>query len=70
MRERKPFLQIQSFNIMYPNEENMVVMLIKKRTEVNMGTEICQLPQKNLDYTENGRKKAFPANPKLQYHVS
>ena len=24
----------------------------------------------NFDYKENGRKKAFLANPKLQYHVS
>ena len=60
MVERKLFLQIQSINMMYPNEENMIVMPIAKRMEIVMSIQVCLLPRMNFDYKENGGKKSFP----------
>ena len=70
MVERKVFLQIQCFNIMYPNEENMIVMPITRRLEIVRSIQVCLISWINFNYKENGGKNAFPANPKHQYHVS
>ena len=64
MEEKKLFLQIQSINIMYPNEENMIVMPITKRMEIIMCIQVCLISRMNLDYKENGGRKEFLANPK------
>ena len=70
MAERMFFLQIQGSNIVYPNVENMIVMPITKRMEIIMSIQVCLISWMNFDYKENGGKKAFLANPKLEYHVS
>ena len=68
--ERKLFLQIQSINIMYPNEENMMVFPITERMVIIMSIQVCLVSWINFDYKENGGKRAFLLNPKHQYHVS
>ena len=70
MVERKLFLQIQSINIMYSNEENIIVMPITKRMDITMSIQVCLISRMNFDYEKNGGKKAFLANPKHQYRVS
>ena len=35
-----------------------------------MSIQVCLIWRMNFDYKENGRTKAFLANPKHQYHVS
>ena len=70
MVERKLFLQIQSINFMYPKVENIIVMPITTRMEIVKSIQVCLFSRKNFDYKENGREKAFLANPKQQYHVS
>ena len=50
--------------------ENMIAMPITKRTEIVMGIQVCLISWINLDYKENGGKKAFLANPNHQHHVS
>ena len=69
MVERKLFLQIQSINIMYPNEENMIVMPITKRTKMVMSIQVCVISWKNIDYEEMVEKKALHATPTHQYRV-
>ena len=70
MAERKLFFQIQSINIMCPNEENMIVMPRTKRMEIFMSIQVCLISWMNFNYEENGGKKALLANPKHQYRVS
>ena len=70
MVEEKLFLQIQSINIMYLNEKNMIVVPITKKMEVAMSIQVCLISQINTDYDENGGKKVFLANPNHQYDVS
>ena len=65
MIKRKLFLQIRSINIAYPNVKNMIVMPIAKRMEIIMCIQVCLISRKNFDYMENGEKKAFPSNPKI-----
>ena len=60
---RKLFLQIQSINIMYPSEENMVVVPITKRKEIVLSIQVCPISRMNFHYKENGGKKALLANP-------
>ena len=64
MAEIKLFLQIQSINIMYPNEENMIVVPITKRMDIVISIQVYLISWLNFDYVENGGKKALPANPK------
>ena len=68
--ERKAFPPNQSINIVYPNEENMIVVPITKRMEIIMSVQVSLISWMNFDYKENGGKKAFLANPKYQYRVS
>ena len=70
MVERKLFLQIQSINFMHPKMENMIVMLVTKRTEIIMCIHVCLISRMNFDYKENGGKKAFLASPKHQSCIS
>ena len=42
----------------------------KKGMEIVMGILVCLVLWINFNYKENGGEKAFPAIPKLQYHVS
>ena len=35
-----------------------------------MSIKVCLISQINFDYKENGRKKAFLANPKHKYPIS
>ena len=57
-------MQIQSINIMHPNEENMTIVPITKRMEIIINTYVCFILQINIDYKENGRKKSFPCKSK------
>ena len=50
--------------------ENMIAMPIKKGMEIVMGIQVCLISWMNFDYTENGGKKSFLANPTHQYCVS
>ena len=43
----------------------MIVVLITKRMKIIKGIQVCLISWVNFDYTENGRKKAFVANPKI-----
>ena len=70
MVERKLFLQIKIIGMMYPNLENMIVVLITKKMEIVISIQLCLISRMNFDYKENGGKKAFFANPKHQYRVS
>ena len=38
--------------------------------EIILSIQVCLISRINFDYKENGRKKAFLANMKHQYHVS
>ena len=67
---RKPFLQNQSINIVYPIMENLIAMPITKRMEIVIGIQVSFISRMNFVYKEKGGKKAFPANAKHQYHVS
>ena len=69
MVERKLFLRIRSINNMYPNVESMIVVPITKRMEIIICIHVCLNSRMNFVYMEKGGKKAFPANPKHQYHV-
>ena len=55
---------------MYPNEENMIVVVITKRMEIVIGIQVCLNSWMNIDYKENGGKKALLPNLKDQYCVS
>ena len=70
MVERKLFLQIQNINNVHPNVENMIVIPKTKRMEIVKSIQVCLILQINVDYTKNGEKTAFLANPKHQYRVS
>ena len=70
MAKRKLFWQNQSINIMYPNEENKIVVPITKGIGIVMSIQVCLISRINFDYKENAGKKAFLANPKHQYYVS
>ena len=70
MVERKLFLQIQSINIMYSNEDNMIVVPITKRMVIVMSFQVCLISWMNFDYEENGGDKALLTNLKHQYRVS
>ena len=50
--------------------ENMIAAPITKRMEIIICIHVCLISRMNFDYTENGGKKPFLANPKPQYHVS
>ena len=70
MVERKLFLPIQSINIVYPNEDNMIVLPRTNKMEIVMGIQVYLISRMNFHFKENGGKRAFLANPKHQYHVS
>ena len=70
MAERKLFLQIQSINIMYPSEENIIIVPITRTIEIIMSIQLCLFLWITINYKENGGKKSFLANPKHQYRVS
>ena len=70
MVESKLFLQIQSIKIMYPNEENMIVMPITKRIEIVIGIQVCLISWMKINFRENSGKKAFTANLRHQYRAS
>ena len=55
----KPFLQIQSINIMYCNEENMIDMPITKGMEMIMRIRVWLIPWININCKENSGKKSF-----------
>ena len=55
---------------MHPNVENMIAVPIRKRNEIIMSIELCPISRVNFNYKENGKKKAFSANPKHQYRAS
>ena len=50
--------------------ENIIAKPITKRMEIVMGMQVYLISWMNFDYKENRGKKAFPANPKHQHHVS
>ena len=48
----------------------MTVVPIMKRMVIIMTIQVYLISRKNFDYKENGRKKAFLANPRQQYRAS
>ena len=70
MVETKLFLQMQSINVVYPNEDNMIAVSIIKRMEIITSIEVWPNSWVNINYKENCGKKAFLAIPKHQYHLS
>ena len=70
MVEKNLFLQIQCFNIVYPNVGNIIIVPITKKMDIIMNIQVCLISHMNFGYKENGGKKAFLTNPKHQYHVS
>ena len=48
MGEREVFLQIQTINIVYPNEESMIVGPITKRIEIFRSIQVCLISQMNI----------------------
>ena len=61
---KKLLLQIQSINIVYPNEENMIVVPITKRKEIIISIQVFLISQINFDYKENVGKKNFSCKSK------
>ena len=68
--QKKAVLANPKSNIRYPKVENMIVMPITKRMEMNMSIQVCLILRMNFDQKENGGKKAFLSNAKHQYSVS
>ena len=64
MVEKKPFLQIQSINIVYPNEVNKIVVPLKTRMEIITSIQVCIISWMDFDYKENGEKKSFSCESK------
>ena len=58
-------MQIQSINIMCPNEENKIVVPITEGMEIIMSIQVYLISQINLDYKENMERKAFLANQSI-----
>ena len=52
---------------MYPNVENMIVVLKTKRMEIIRSIQVCLIWQINFDYKENGRKKSFSCKSQSQW---
>ena len=52
---------------MYPNVENMIIVPIRKRTEISTGIQVCHFTDKLRKMVE---KKAFLEIPRHQYRVS
>ena len=48
----------------------MIVVLITNRMENIMSIQVFLISRMNINYKENGGKKAFLAVTKHQYHVS
>ena len=59
MAERKLFMQIQGSNIMYPNLENMIVMLITKVMEIAMSIHVCLISWMNFIMWKIVERKLF-----------
>ena len=55
---------------MHLNVENMIVVPIPKRMEIIMSIQVSLILRMNLNYKENGGRKAFLTKPKHQYGVS
>ena len=70
MVKKKHFLQIQIINTLYLDVEDMIVVPITKRKEIITSFRVSHISQLNINYEENGGKKAFLAYPKNQYRVS
>ena len=52
-------MQIQGINILYPNVENMIVVLITKKMEIITSIQVCLISWMNFDYKENDGKKSL-----------
>ena len=48
----------------------MVVVPITIRMEIITDIQVCFISRMNVNYKENGGKKAFLGNPNHQYRVS
>ena len=57
--KEKLLLPIQSFNIMCPNMESMIVVPIIKKIVIIMSIHVYPFWQMNFDYKENGGKRGF-----------
>ena len=55
---------------MSPILENMIKVPITKAMEIIISIQVCLISWMNINYKDNGGKKAFLVNPKNQYHVS
>ena len=53
------FVQIHNVNIMYPNQENMIVLPLAKRKEIIMSIKVCLVSQMSINYKEHGGEKSF-----------
>ena len=47
--------------------ENMIVLPITKKIEITMSIQVCLISWMNFDHMESGGKKAFLANPSLNF---
>ena len=52
-------MQIQGINILYPNVENMIVVLITKKMEIITSIQVCLISWMNFHYKENDGKKSL-----------
>ena len=57
--EKKPFLQIERTNILCPNVENMIIVLLRKRMGIITSIQACIFSWINFNYMENGGKRSF-----------
>ena len=61
---KKAFLANQSINMVYPNEENVILMPITKRIRIIRGIQVCLISRMNINYEENGGMKCISCKSK------
>ena len=70
MVKQKAFFANPSLNIMYPNEENIIIVPTTKRMDIITSIKVYLILGMSINYKKNDGKKAFLANLKHQYCVS
>ena len=58
-------LPTQKVNIMYPNDENMIIVSVTIRIEIIMSIQVCLISRMNFDNKENGKEKLFFPNQSI-----
>ena len=62
--KKKLFLEIQSINVIYPNEERMIVMPITEGMGFITSIPACLILWMNFDSKENGGKRSYSCKSK------